>query len=103
MKGYHLFFIFLRAMIILQVILIYFKKQTDSSDIYILLEAFSRVSVGLFLYLFFLLHPLPDLEYGDVLILQFAGILLLVDIDYKGVLGVIRKKYPKFLDSVYRA
>jgi len=94
MKGYHLFFIFLRAMIILQVILIYFKKQTKSSDIYIILEAISRISVGLFLYLFFLLHPLPDLEYGDVLILQFAGILLMVDINFKELYGAILNLNP---------
>jgi hypothetical protein len=89
-------------MVILQVVLIFFKKQTRSSDTYIILDAGSRATVGIFLYLFFLFNPLPDLEYGDVLILQFAGILLLVDIDYKNVLKVIRKKYPKFLDSIYR-
>jgi len=102
MKGYHWFFIFLRIMVILQVVLIFFKKQTDSSDTYIILDAFSRATVGLFLYLFFFLHSFPELEYGDVLILQFAGILLLVDIDYKNVLKVIRKRFPKFLDTIYR-
>lgn len=88
-------------MIIAQVILIFFKKQTRSSDTFIILDAISRATVGSFLYIFFLLNPLSDLEHGDVLILQFAGILLLVDIDYKAVVKVIRKKYPKFLDSIY--
>jgi hypothetical protein len=88
-------------MIIAQVILIFFKKQTRSSDTFIILDAISRATVGLFLYIFFLLNPPSDLEYGDVLILQFAGILLLVDIDYNAVVKVIRKKYPKFLDSIY--
>lgn len=101
MKGYQLFFIFLRLMVISQVVLIAFKKQTKSSDTYIILDALSRAAVGLFLYLFFLLHPLPGLEYGDVLILQFAGILLLVDIDFKNLLRVIRKRYPNFLKSIY--
>ena len=87
-------------MVIIQVVMIYFKKQTDSSDTYILLEAISRAAVGLFLYLFFLLHPLPGLEYGDVLILQFAGILLLVDINYSDVLRVIRKRFPNFLHFI---
>lgn len=94
MKGYQLFFLFLRLMVILQAVLIFFKKQTNNSDTYIILEALSKVAVGLFLYLFFLLHPLPDLEYGDVLILQFAGILLLVDIDYKSLIAVLKKYFP---------
>ena len=108
MRGYHWFFIFLRLMVISQVIFIIFKKQTKSSDTYVILDAISRASVGLFLFIFFLvqhflLHQMSDLELGDVLILQFAGILLLIDIDYKGVLKVIRKRYPKFLDSIDRS
>jgi hypothetical protein len=87
----------MRIMVILQVILIFFKKQTDSSDTYIILDAASRAAVGMFLYLFFLLNPMPGLEYGDVLILQFAGILLLVDIDYRSVLSVLRKQFPNFV------
>lgn len=94
-------------MVILQVVLIFFKKQTDNSDTYIILDAISKASVGLFLFIFFLvnhffLHQLSELELGDVLILQFAGILLLVDIDYKNVLKVIRKRFPKFLNTIYR-
>ena len=94
-------------MVISQVILIIFKKQTNSSDTYVILDAISRASVGLFLFIFFLvhhfiLHQITDLELGDILILQFAGILLLIDIDYKSVLNVINKRYPKFLDSIYR-
>lgn len=87
-------------MVILQVILIIFKKQTKSSDIYIILEACSKAAIGLFLYFYFLLNPLPGLEFGDVLILQFAGILLLVDINYGDVLGVIRKRFPNFLSFI---
>ena len=99
MKGYHQFFIFMRVMVILQAVLIIFKKQTKSSDIYIVLEAVSKLAVGSFLYLFFLLHPLEGLEYGDILILQFAGILIMIDINYPELLGVLRKYLP-FLPKI---
>lgn len=89
----------MRIMVILQAVLIIFKKQTKSSEVYIVLEALSKLAVGAFLYLFFLLHPLEGLEYGDVLILQFAGILILVDINYKELIGVIRKHLP-FLPKI---
>jgi len=81
-------------MVILQAVLILFKKQTKSSDIYIVLESLSKACVGAFLYVFFLLNPPEGLDYGDILILQFAGILILVDINYKDLLGVIRKYAP---------
>ena len=96
MRGYQTFFLFMRLMVILQVVLIIFKKQTKSSDTYIILEAISKLAVGGFLYLFFLLHPLEGLEYGDVLILQFAGILIMVDVNYSEVIKVIRKYIPFF-------
>ena len=99
MRGYQNFFLFIRLMVILQVVLIVFKKQTKSSDVYIILEAISKLAVGSFLYLFFLLHPLEGLEYGDVLILQFAGILIMVDVNYSEVIGVIRKYVP-FLPKI---
>jgi hypothetical protein len=86
-------------MVILQVVLIIFKKQTRSSDIYIVLEAVSKLAVGGFLYLFFLLHPLEGLEYGDVLILQFAGILIMVDVNYPELIKVLRKYIP-FLPKI---
>jgi hypothetical protein len=86
-------------MVILQVVLIVFKKQTKRSDVYIILEAISKLAVGAFLYLFFLLHPLEGLEYGDVLILQFAGILIMVDINYGELIGVVRKYIP-FLPKI---
>lgn len=89
----------MRVMVILQAVLIVFKKQTKSSDVYIVLESISKLSVGAFLYLFFLLHPLEGLEYGDVLILQFAGILIMVDINFPELIGVIRKYIP-FLPKI---
>lgn len=99
MRGYQTFFLFMRLMVILQVVLIIFKKQTRSSDIYVILEAVSKITVGAFLYLFFLLHPLDGLEYGDVLILQFAGILIMVDVNYPVLIGVLRKYIP-FLPKI---
>ena len=99
MRGYQSFFLFMRIMVILQAVLIVFKKQTKSSDIYIVLEAVSKLAVGAFLYLFFLLHPIDGLEYGDVLILQFAGILIMVDINYAELIGVLRK-YAPFLPKI---
>ena len=89
----------MRIMVILQAVLIVFKKQTKSSDVYIVLEAVSKIAVGAFLYLFFFLHPIDGLEYGDVLILQFAGILIMVDVNYGELVGVIRKYIP-FLPKI---
>jgi len=94
MRQYQVFFVFLRVMVILQGVLILFKKQTRDSNIYVILDALSKISVGGFLYLFFLFHTIDGLEYGDTLVLQFAGILILLDVNYKDLLRVVRLYYP---------
>jgi len=40
-----------------------------------------------------------SLEYGDVLILQFAGILIMVDVNYPELIKVLRKYIP-FLPKI---
>ena len=83
-------------MLILQGILIFFKKQTRDSNVFIILDSLSKISVGAFLYLFFLFHKIDGFEYGDVLVLQFAGILILLDINYKQLFKAIRFYIPGF-------
>lgn len=78
-------------MLILQGVLIFFKKQTRSSNIYVILDSISKLSVGAFLYLFFLFNKIDGFEYGDTLVLQFAGILILLDINYKDLLKALRE------------
>ena len=95
MRQYHIFFVFLRVMVILQGVLILFKKQTRDSNIYVILDTLSKISVGGFLYLFFLFNTIDGLEYGDTLVLQFAGILILLDVNYNDLLRVLRLYYPK--------
>ena len=78
-------------MLILQSILIFFKKQTRNSNTFIILDSISKLSVGAFLYLFFLFHKIDGFEYGDILVLQFAGILILLDINYIDLLKALRE------------
>lgn len=82
-------------MVILQGLLILFKKQTRDSNLYVILDSISKISVGAFLYLFFLFHTIDGLEFGDTLVLQFAGILILLDVNYKELLRVLRLYYPR--------
>ena len=104
MKGYHIYFILLKILIVLQCILIFFKATTSDTDIYILTDSVFKISVAIYLLVFFIVYPFPGLEFEDKLIIRFSAIVILFDIDYIGLLRVIRKYIPSlpkihFLES----
>ena len=94
MKGYHLYFIILKLMVLIQLILVFLKKQTEDSDIYVITDTIFKISIALYLFLFFIIYSFPGLESEDIIILRFSGIVLLYDIDFTGLLRVIRKYLP---------
>lgn len=109
MKYYQIFFILLRVLIILQLILVIFKKQIMNPDIKILLDTIIKLGIGSFLYLFFLFNTVPGLDYWDSFILQFAGLVIILDIDFISLLSVVKKYSPwlsqnlSFLEAIQRA
>ena len=94
MKAYHIYFIFIKVLIITQIIAILFKKQTKDSDMFIISDTVFKLSAGLYLSLFFLIQPLPGLDFGDMLILRFSGLIILFDINYTECKRIIAKYSP---------
>ena len=94
MKGYHIYFILLKILVVTQCILIFFKKTTKDTDLYILTDTLFKISVAVYLLVFFVAYPFPGLEFEDKLIIRFSAIVLLFDIEYTGLLRVIRKYIP---------
>jgi len=94
MKGYHIYFIFIKLLIITQIIAVIMKKQTKKSDLFILSDTAFKLSAGIYLIVFFLVQPIPGLDFGDLLILRFSGVVILFDIDYSGLIKVLSKYSP---------
>ena len=94
MKIYQVFFVVLRILVILQVILVLLKKNIINPDIKIIIDTILKLGIGGFLYIFFLFNTIPGIEYWDAYILQFAGLVIILDIDYNKLLNVISKLSP---------
>jgi len=94
MKAYQIYFIFIKLLILSQVIAVFIKKESKTSDIYILSDTVFKISAGFYLILFFMIHHFPGLEFEDTLILRFSGVIILFDIDYVGLVKVISKNVP---------
>jgi len=100
MKAYQIYFIILKLLIIVQIVAIFFKKHTENSDAYILSDTIFKLSAGIYLIGFFLIHQFPGLEFEDTLILRFSGVIILFDIDYTGIVDVISKYIPSLSGTI---
>ena len=79
MKGYHIFFLILKVVIITQFILIIGNKQSIDSRVYIVTEIIFKTSLFFFIEWFLVYNVGRDLEFEDKVIFSFAGGLLLYD------------------------
>lgn len=82
MKRYHMYFIFLKLLLILQTVLIVFQLENPNKLSYMAGDIIFKVSLGLFLMIFFTFSELPGMDFYDKLIASFAGTLLTFDAVY---------------------
>jgi len=94
MKSYHIYFIVLKVIVFIQVALVILKKQTTDSKLYIVSDTIFKISIALYLFIFFIVNQFPGLDFEDTILLRFAGVILLYDIDYSGLIKIIREYYP---------
>lgn len=99
MKGYHIFFIILRLLVLIQLVLVVFMKQTFSPVIKLLIDSVLKLSLGLFIIFFFYFNNV-GLDPWDIYVLQFSGILVLVNIDFSSLLKIINKVSPEISDKL---
>jgi hypothetical protein len=107
MKYYHIFFVTLRLLVLLQLILVIFKQAVITPEIKIIIDSILKLSIGLFVILFFQFHNI-GLDPWDIYVLQFSGLVIMADIDYGGLLKIIGHGYPalasdlSFLKNIQR-
>lgn len=94
MKGYHIFFIILRLLVLVQLVLVVFMKQSFSPTVKLLIDSVLKLSLGLFIILFFHFNHV-GLDPWDIYVLQFSGILVIVNIDFTNLLKIADTVFPE--------
>ena len=82
MKAYHIYFFFLKFLLVIQTILIMFQVENPNKISYIAGDILFKTSLGLFLILFFNFAHIPGMDVYDRVIAAFAGVLLTFDAVY---------------------
>ena len=84
MKYYQYFFVVLRTLVILQTVLVLSGKFVTEPRIKLIIDSLIKLGIGSFLYFFFLLNEIPGLDPWDAFIIRFAGVVLMLNIDFGG-------------------
>jgi hypothetical protein len=92
MKRISIFFLLVKLLFIIQFIFIIFGKHSEDSTIYLLTDFVFKMSVGIYIMIFFYLNEITEMYLWDKVIISFAGTLLAYD-SFFNVLPKIFLKY----------
>ena len=92
MEYYHYFLIFIKAIVGIQFVLIFLKKESNDNEIFILTDTIFTIGIALFIMSYFtLLNTNAVINYHEKSFFIAAGFLLLLNIDYKKVNSILEK------------
>jgi uncharacterized membrane protein YwaF len=82
MKGYQLYFAVLKLIVFAQVVLVLLGFQVDDSPLFAFVDMLFKLSLGLFLGIYFWLFTPKGIDWEDGLIISIGGFLILADIHF---------------------
>jgi len=83
MKAYQVYFFFLKAVVLLQVIMLATGHKVKESSLFAVVDTVFKVSLGLFLGIYFWLFRPKGIEWEDGIIISVGGFLILTDIQFE--------------------
>ena len=79
MNAFDVYLFFIKIVVSVQFILILLKKQSITSIEFLISEMIFKISLGIFLIVFFWLNKISEIRGSDKLIIGFAGLILIYD------------------------
>lgn len=79
MNAFDIYMIILKIVVSVQFMLILLKKQSITSVEFLISEMIFKISLGIFLIVFFWLNKISEIRGSDKVIIGFAGVVLIYD------------------------
>ena len=95
MKNYHIYFYLLKLFILTIIALISLKVITVKTKIFILIDSLFKLSLGLFIIIFFLNNQNIKIDDHDRILIILSGFILILLIDYIEVINILFDKHIK--------
>jgi hypothetical protein len=83
MKAYQIYFFFLKTVVSAQVVLTATGYTVNDSGLFAVVDTVFKVSLGLFIGIYFWLFRPKGIEWEDGIIISFGGFLILTDIQFE--------------------
>jgi hypothetical protein len=88
MKVYQVYFLFLKTIVLLQVVMIATGHKVKESSFFAVVDTIFKLSLGLFLGIYFWLFRPKGIEWEDGLIISVGGFLILTDIQFEPLMKI---------------
>ena len=106
MNAFDVYMILLKIVVSVQFMLILLEKQSITSIEFLISEMIFKISLGIFLIVFFWLNKISEIRGSDKVIIGFAGVVLIYDaihINLPNILNVygIEFKPLEFIHNLF--
>lgn len=92
MKLYQIYFFFLKSIILLQLALVFLNVDFANNPIFLLADTVFKISLGLFMGIYFWLFTPKGLDWEDGFIISIGGFLILAEIKFAPLIAFYEKR-----------
>lgn len=88
MKAYQVYFFFLKIVVFSQVVMLSLGYKVAESSLFAIVDTIFKISLGLFLGIYFWLFRPRGIEWEDGIIISIGGFLILSDIHFAPLMKI---------------
>jgi len=92
MKAYQVYFFFLKTVVFAQVMLLATGHKVKESSFFAVVDTVFKLSLGLFLGIYFWLFRPKGIEWEDGIIISIGGFLILTDIQFEPLMQLYKTR-----------
>jgi hypothetical protein len=92
MKGYQVYFFVLKTVVLAQILLLTTGHKVAESPIFAIVDTIFKISLGLFLGIYFWLFTPKGLDWEDGIILSIGGFIILTDIQFEPLIQLYKTR-----------
>lgn len=83
MKAYQIYFVILKTIVFAQIVFLALGFEAATSPLFAFVDMVFKVSLGLFLGIYFWLYTPKGIDWEDGLIISIGGFLILADVHFE--------------------
>jgi hypothetical protein len=103
MKGYQIYFFVLKTIVLAQIVLLATGHKVAESPIFAIVDTIFKLSLGLFLGIYFWLFTPKGLDWEDGIIVSIGGFLILVEIEFEPLIRLYKVRDEAIVTASHTA